>query len=863
MTASHDQPVPIPIHSRRPWLLALVVLAVCLGATLIAWGITKQAQTRRDLARLHRFVGRTEQGLQNRLGRYEDIARGAQGLFAGQPSDETWRTYVARLDLPNRHPGLTSLAFISWVPAPDLPAYLSAHPQLSGRYHLPKADPAGVRSPGQGGDHMIIELCEPGPRSRMALGLDVGTSPTQRLAAERARDTGDTALSGLLFFTLAEGRQDAVAIFVPVYQGLGLPQDPGSRRAAFRGWVSAGIRLEPLMRAVLQGEDQGIAFQVVDVAGASGSQTLYATPDWPASGQADAEHLLLFGEHGWQLRYAIKPGFYRSDGRFQPLFLLLGGLVISLSLAAVVWSQAGTRILALNLAQRMNASLHEALQRNRSHLAATPLAVIEADENFHIREWNPTAERIFGFTRAQALGRDPRFLIPEDGQADVDPQREALLQGTGGTRSHNENLTSTGQRILCDWYNTALRDERGRFIGTVFLADDVTDRRRAESALRQAQKLESLGVLAGGIAHDFNNLLTAILGNTEVALDRIPNDSALRSALRRIEATTQRGADLARQLLAYAGKAHFAIQPLDLNSIILEMGELLSVSISKKVALKQDLQAGLPPVEADSAQFQQVVMNLVINASEAIGEGSGTVTIHTRSVTLSKAELSTAFPGQVLDPGPYVRLEVEDDGCGMDAETIGRIFDPFFTTKFTGRGLGLSAMLGIVRGHRAGIHVNSVPEHGTTFTLLFPASEATVALPALEAEPTLPISGTVLVVDDEAIIRELARSSLEAAGIRVFEARDGLEAVEFFQSGKTAVDLVLLDMTMPRMGGAEAFRRIRQLHPTVKVLLTSGYTQKESMESLADLPPDGFLQKPFRIRELVTMVRKLLGGQNP
>jgi two-component system cell cycle sensor histidine kinase/response regulator CckA len=348
-----------------------------------------------------------------------------------------------------------------------------------------------------------------------------------------------------------------------------------------------------------------------------------------------------------------------------------------------------------------------------------------------------------------------------------------------------------------------------------------------------------------------------------VALERSPNDPVLRSALLRIEATTQRGSDLARQLLAYAGKAHFAVRPLDLNSIILEMGDLLAVSISKKVAIKQDLQPDLPPVEADSAQFQQVVMNLVINASEAIGEGSGTVTIRTRSVSCTKAELSSTFPGQVLEPGPYVRLEVEDDGCGMDAETIGRIFDPFFTTKFTGRGLGLSAMLGIVRGHRAGIHVESLQDQGTTFTLLFPASDATVILPVPEPEPALAISGTVLVVDDEAIIRDLARGALEAVGVRVLEARDGLEAVEFFQSGKAAVDLVLLDMTMPRMGGAETFRRIRQMHPTLKVLLTSGYTQKESMESLADLPPDGFLQKPFRIRELVAMVRKALGDQAP
>ncbi|HEX4845731.1 MAG TPA: response regulator, partial [Geothrix sp.] len=511
-------------------------------------------------------------------------------------------------------------------------------------------------------------------------------------------------------------------------------------------------------------------------------------------------------------------------------------------------------------AHGMNLSLFEALRRNRSHLDNTPLAAIETDAAFKIREWNPSAERIFGYTREEALGQDPRMLIPPERQGEVERRRKDLAGSAEGFRVTLENVTRTGHRIICDWYNTALRDEQGRFMGTFFLADDVTERRRAEAALRQAQKLESLGVLAGGIAHDFNNLLTAILGNTEVALERTRDNPVLQQVLHRVEATTQRGSDLARQLLAYAGKAHFAVRPLDLNAIILEMGDLLSVSISKKVAIRRDLQPGIPPVEADAAQFQQVVMNLVINASEAIGERAGQITLRTRAVELSQAELAAGFPGQVLEPGLYVRLEVEDDGCGMDVDTIGRIFDPFFTTKFTGRGLGLSAMLGIVRGHRAGIHVESAFGKGTTFTLLFPATEATVVTPPPAAEPQTKASGTILVVDDEALIRDLACSALETAGFQVLEARDGQEAVELFQAGQTHVDLVLLDMTMPRMGGAEAFRLIRNLAPGVRVLLTSGYTQKESLEDLADLPPDGFLQKPFRVRELVARTRDILAG---
>jgi CheY-like chemotaxis protein len=263
-------------------------------------------------------------------------------------------------------------------------------------------------------------------------------------------------------------------------------------------------------------------------------------------------------------------------------------------------------------------------------------------------------------------------------------------------------------------------------------------------------------------------------------------------------------------------------------------------------------------VEADSAQFQQVVMNLVINASEAIGDNTGTVTIKTQAATYDAAGLASGFPGQVLQPGRFVRLEVSDDGCGMDPETIGRIFDPFFTTKFTGRGLGLSAMLGIVRGHQAGIRVESVRDQGTSFTLLFPASEAVAPHPPREIPPVPTRTGTILVVDDEAIIRDLAHTALEGAGFQILEARDGVEAVEAVEKSNPPVDLVLLDMTMPRMGGAECFRQLKVLAPSVKILLTSGYTEKESLDSLADLLPDGFLQKPFRIKDLVAKVRELL-----
>ena len=848
-----DVPSPTPPALPRPWVLAALVLTVGLLATLGAYLLDRHRQQHRDQARIRRFTERVEFSLRHRMGRYEDIARGAQGFLAmdREVSPAEWRDYVRHLDLSDRHPGLASLAYIVPVPDRDPARPPALRSPSRGQPPLPQADPWE--------DHLLIRLCEPAAQTLGAVGLDVGASRTQRLAAERARDSAGPALSGLLRFADGLSHQEGAALYLPVYRTPTPPAALEARRAALKGWVSAGILLRPLMEDILHREDQGLAFEVADPYAARGPRWLYVSPLWPAGAAPRVVHDLTLAGRDWQLRYAVRPEFFHTDGRRRPEWVLLVGLVVSLSLAAGMGSLTGTRARALELARRMTGSLHRALARNRSHLEYTPLAVIETDPDFRIEEWNPAAERIFGYPRAEMLGRDPRILVPEEGQADLGSRRKALIEGRGeGIRLTLQILCRTGERRLCDWTITALRDEDGRFAGATFLADDITDRLRAEDALRQAQKLESLGVLAGGIAHDFNNLLTAILGNAEMALKRAPEDPALRESLQRIEATTQRGADLARQLLAYAGKGHFAVKPQDLNRIIHEMGELLTVSISKKVALCYDLQHGLPPVEADSAQFQQVVMNLVINASEAIGDQPGTITLRTRAVEYGSAELSSGFPGQVLEPGRFVRMEVEDDGCGMDAETIGRIFDPFFSTKFTGRGLGLSAMLGIVRGHRAGIHVDSVPGAGTTFILLFPASESVVSLEAPRPSALPPAVGTVLVADDESILRDLAREALESAGLQVIEARDGQEAVDLFRARKGEVDLVLLDMTMPRMGGAEAFRLIRQADPAARVLLTSGYTQQESLDSLADLPPDGFLQKPFRIRDLVAKVQEMM-----
>jgi len=386
----------------------------------------------------------------------------------------------------------------------------------------------------------------------------------------------------------------------------------------------------------------------------------------------------------------------------------------------------------------------------------------------------------------------------------------------------------------------------------IWASRDITDRKQEEAHLCQTQKLESLGLLAGGIAHDFNNLLTAILGNLDMA--QMHNHDAVASAkfMQKAEGAVHKASELARQMLAYSGRAQVSIQAIDLNLTVKEITELLLVSISKKVSLNFDF-SELPTIMGDGAQIQQVIMNLVTNASEAIGDREGTITITTGAVELDPSTLEARFATQGLMPGWYVTLEVHDTGCGMSPELQKKIFDPFFTTKTKGRGLGLSAMLGILRSHHAGIRIHSLAGHGTTFRIYFPSQTRLVPDFELAGEETSginPFEGTVLVVDDEPDVLAVAEDMLRLLGLKVLVARDGVEAMLVFRECAQEIDLVLLDLTMPRMDGNETFQAIRELNPTIPVLFASGFAGSEVIEATCGKPATGFIQKPYSYDDL-------------
>ncbi|HJW32544.1 MAG TPA: PAS domain S-box protein [Holophagaceae bacterium] len=391
---------------------------------------------------------------------------------------------------------------------------------------------------------------------------------------------------------------------------------------------------------------------------------------------------------------------------------------------------------------------------------------------------------------------------------------------------------------------------------------DITDRNRVEEALRQSQKLESLGVLAGGIAHDFNNLLTTILGNSNLGAMALPLESPGRTYFSQIEEASLRAADLTRQLLAYAGKGNFVLAEVDLNRAVAEMTKLLSVSISKKAALRYDLAEMRPKVMADPSQIQQLIMNLVTNASEAIGEEtSGLITIRTGLQFLDESYIETLAPSFPLSPGLYATLEVSDTGCGMSPETQGRIFDPFYTTKFTGRGLGLSAMMGILRSHKGSLKLYSEVSKGSTFKLFLPARESSLE-PSANAGDGSPWRGTglVMVVDDEPAARAVGRQMAESLGFKVLEAADGRDAVAVFRTRHSELVLVLMDLTMPHLDGREAFAQLQAIDSGVPVILCSGYSETDAAQAFVGRGLAGFLQKPYRHSEFTAVFRKALEG---
>jgi PAS domain S-box-containing protein len=512
--------------------------------------------------------------------------------------------------------------------------------------------------------------------------------------------------------------------------------------------------------------------------------------------------------------------------------------------------------------------LRESEARFRLVVENSPLAIaiLDGDQGEYL---NPKFVETFGYTLEDMPQVEDWFRLayprPDYRRWVTAKWRQALEEAAAG----DGNIRSLEVEVTCKDGSVRPMESWGVLVGgkTLVFCKDLTEIKKAreeqtrlEAQMREVQKLESLGVLAGGIAHDFNNLLMAILGNADLALLALSPASPARPNVEEIARASQRAADLCRQMLAYSGKGRFMVGRYDLTEIVREMTQMLKVSVSKKASLQYSFAADLPAVEVDATQMRQVIMNLITNASESLGDESGAISVATGVMDCDRAFLAESHLDDKLPEGRYVYLEVTDTGCGMSDETRRRIFDPFFTTKFTGRGLGLAAVLGIVRGHRGAIKVSSQPGRGTTFTLLLPAVAwepgDRVLVGTLVAPPSR--QGTVLLIDDDPYVRRVAAEMLKRLGLKVLIADHGKKGLEIFRAKTGEIDCVLLDLTMPGMGGEETFQAMRRVRPDARVILSSGYDEQEVTRQFAGLGLAGFIQKPYTVVKLQEVLSRVL-----
>jgi two-component system cell cycle sensor histidine kinase/response regulator CckA len=550
----------------------------------------------------------------------------------------------------------------------------------------------------------------------------------------------------------------------------------------------------------------------------------------------------------------IEVEFLRADG---------ASVAVEVVASRLEWDgQPASQVVVIDISQRKQAerTRQEAEQRYRHLIDALPQGVVVHVDG-KIVFANLAAARLAGARSADALlGTSAIDWVHPDSASAASTRIERTYHKLGDQPPLAERLVRPDGSTVDAVISNTMIDWHGRPASQV-LVHDITDQLVLERRLQQVQRLESLGLLAGGVAHDFNNLLTGILGHVELARNATPGEGPTVAHLDSIALGARRAADLARQMLCYSGHAAARRGPVDLRTVLEECLRLLRTSFTGNIRLERHLAEELPRVEADGTQLRQVAMNLLTNALDALGTTGGVVRVATGVADLGPEELGRTVAGHELPAGRYAYLEVADTGAGIAERVQARIFDPFFTTKLAGRGLGLAMVLGLVRGHGGAIELTSRVGEGSTFRAYFPAAEGGAhppVLPPPEAESLSIRPATILVVDDEEAVRNVVEQMLRLDGHRVLTAGDGREALAQLASHREEIDCVLLDLTMPNMDGREAFAALRQIRPGLRVLLSSGYDAQEVLQDFAGQRPDGFVQKPFQIQELLDAVRRVV-----
>jgi len=500
-------------------------------------------------------------------------------------------------------------------------------------------------------------------------------------------------------------------------------------------------------------------------------------------------------------------------------------------------------------------------ERLEFFVSEMPLGCIIWDPDSAVQEWNESAQTIFGWSHAEVQDRRyGEFLAPPEDRDAMEDLWKHLRRGKTVNHRQCENLTRHRGKVECEWFHTSLLDESGEVVAVASMVQDVTERKMLERQLLQSQKMEAVGTLAGGIAHDFNNLLTTIIGHLSLALMKLGPAHAATRGLQDAERAAERAAELIRQMLRFSRKSPATVRPVNANECIEQVARLLAPSIDPRIKVDLDLAENLWLAQADGGQLEQVLMNLIVNARDAVS-GQGVIRIASAN-TIQPEKAGGANGGS--GKGEFVQISVTDSGSGMDTSTQSRVFEPFFTTKEVGKGtgLGLAMVYAIIKNHRGWVEVASQLGEGSVFRIFLPRTEQPADPKVATAQPSLRAGvETILLADDDASVRALARQILEGNGYPVIEAGDGQEAVEMFRSRRTEISVVILDLIMPRQSGWEAFDEIHKMDPDLPVIMSSGFSVKGGPPEARQRGVRAFLSKPYKAKDLLSVVQEVLDGK--
>ncbi len=907
----------------RPWMVGVIGVAASFGS----WRSHVLAEERALRAHLELHATERVLAVQHALEDQILVVEAVGALFAGagEVAPEEFRAVAQRLGM--RAPGLRALSWNPAVRREDRADHeAAARTDGLADYEITEGPPGALRPAAGRPFHFVVRYIEPLSGNRVALGYDVGSEPRRRAALERAAATGKLSLTERIELVQDDEHRTGFLAFFPLYQRQEPGEGP-HRLDRLEGVIVGVFHLDDMLAEALASFDGAFRLRIVDVTGPAAElhtgRPASESPDvlLPSAepGRSSAAELarstrIDLGGRTWELQLEPTAAALAAGRTYGPA-RSFGGLLLATAAAVAYFAGIVRRTRRVETLVRLRTrELQEERERLEDRVAERTAEIVAVNEDLsreiaqrkqaesarrqseeRVRltldavsdggwDWNLSRDELHLSDEWYAsIGHAPddfapwsemwrEFMHPED-QPRFRAAVAAHLEGRTPRYECEMRLrTKAGDwRWFRDRGAVVERDVAGnplRFVGT---HTDVTEQKRADEArarlearMHHGQKLESLGVLAGGIAHDFNNLLVGVLANAELALMKQPPGSTSRADLEEIRLAARRASELTHQLLAYAGKARSVAEAVDLSRLVEETAQLLRASISDRADLRCDFQANLPAIRGDPSQIRQVAMNLITNASDALGGDPGVVGLRTGVVRRTPDELGCTALGPEQTAECCVFLEVSDTGCGMDAATQARIFDPFFTTKFYGRGLGLAAALGIVRRHGGAIELDSNPDFGTTFRVLFPCATGCKPSVVVASDEDRPyVSGTVLVVDDEPGVQSGARGILEQAGLRVLVAATGSRALDIFKAHADEIDVVLLDLTMPQMSGREVMQELRGIRPDVRILASSGWADETSLAELGPEGPAGFLAKPYGAAELLAKVAQFLPSPAP